>query len=736
MAATEPTGIEARPVGKSTALVSCNSRANRGPPRHGQHSRKRRPSQRQQGVPLDMVPATLSTVSDEPFLRLLFQQSPGFMAVVSGPDHIFTDANPAYLERVGNRPILGLSIREALPEQIGQGYLEALDKVRTTGAAFVGRKLPTVIRGLHGFEHRWVDFVYQPLFSQARGHEKEVVGIFIQGSDVTEHVKAEEALLAAATAVEEQRHLFDIALSSMSDFAYILDGDCRLVYVNRPLLELWGRSNEDAIGKTFAELDYEPALANRLDAEIRSVFSSRQCLVGRTEYTNPLGLTSWYEYIFNPAFAMDRTVQYVVGTTRDIGGLVVQQEHVAHIMEAERAARIEAERVTRLKEEFAATISHELRTPLNAVVGWATLLQTGKLSQDMTEQAVAKIIRNVRLQSRLISDLLDVSGMVNGKLQLVLETLSLNSQVEEALDTVRLDAQAKEITLTFEASPEVDLVADSARIQQVIWNLLGNAIKFTPRGGKVSVSTRTDEATVTISVIDSGPGVPPEFVPHLFDRFSQSDSSSSRQHGGLGLGLSIVKSVVELHGGRVHVVSEPGFGAQFDVTLPIRRDKRAAAERLNVAVEKGVQDALTLDGFRILVVDDAEDGRDLVRRILETAGAQVATTASAAAALVLLATFEPHLLVSDVGMPEMDGYELIQRVRELPGLMNGVPAIALTAFARPVDVERARLAGFTRHVAKPADPAMLIFACQAAVVSLGSKPGALAPVDGRLVSSK
>jgi signal transduction histidine kinase/ActR/RegA family two-component response regulator len=374
------------------------------------------------------------------------------------------------------------------------------------------------------------------------------------------------------------------------------------------------------------------------------------------------------------------------------------------LLVSERAARSEAERATRLKDEFVATLSHELRTPLNAIVGWASILRADRRT-DTIKQGVEVIERNAKLQAQMIEELLDMSRIISGKLLFELEKTDVAELVEASIAAVRPAAAAKGVLLHAEVSRCSIVSADPARLQQVAWNLITNAIKFTPREGRVSIALRETDNQIELSVSDTGQGIKPEFLPFVFDRFRQADASTTRRHGGLGLGLSIVKSLVELHGGTVDVESPgEGLGATFLVRLPI--PPHSAEAPVSVAA---IESTPELTGLRILVVDDEDDARILARRVLEERGAHVITVSSAAEAMASVGQNNPpSVLVSDIGMPEQDGYDLIKQMRALPGDAGRVPAVALTALARVEDRKRALSAGYQKHVSKPVNPAELV----------------------------
>jgi signal transduction histidine kinase len=379
-----------------------------------------------------------------------------------------------------------------------------------------------------------------------------------------------------------------------------------------------------------------------------------------------------------------------------------------------QASRAEALHASRLKDEFLATLSHELRTPMTPILGWAQILQRSAGDNAQVRQAAEVIERNARAQNRIVDDLLDMSRIVSGKVRLDVQPVDLARLVGDAMDTVAAAAQARGITLERSIEPGVPVIAgDPHRLQQVLWNLLSNAIKFTGDGGRVCTRLSRAAGAVEIAVQDSGQGIGEDFLPHVFERFRQADSSNTRQHAGLGLGLSIVKQLVELHGGSVRADSRgPGRGATFTVTLPLRAQAGPAGHAVAASAppsRPAPAEAPVLTGLRLLVVDDEADARELVARLLRDAGAEVETADSAATALDALPRFRPDLLVSDIGMPEQNGYQLLESVRAIPAFA-GLPAIALTAFARPEDRGRALNAGFQMHVAKPVDAGELLAA--------------------------
>jgi signal transduction histidine kinase/CheY-like chemotaxis protein len=374
----------------------------------------------------------------------------------------------------------------------------------------------------------------------------------------------------------------------------------------------------------------------------------------------------------------------------------------------------EAEGANRAKDQFLATLSHELRTPLTAMLGWVLLLRSGRLGGEEAATALASIERNTRVQAQLINDLLDVSRIVAGKLQVDKRPVDLRGVIEHALDSVRPDTEARKLVVSVAIDPEAAWVpGDAMRLEQVMLNLLGNAAKFTPESGRIEVRLDRHESTARVTVSDTGQGIDPAMLPHIFETFHQADSSSTRRHGGLGLGLAIVRRLVALHGGRVEAASAgQDQGAAFTVYLPLlAREARPAATGTPGESRRPREDAALprLDRLRALVVDDHEDSRRLVKTVLADCGADVREADSVDAALDVLGSTYIDVLISDIGMPGADGYDLIARVREHEREHGGrIPAVALTAYAGEENRDRALAAGFTAHVTKPVSPAALV----------------------------
>ena len=409
---------------------------------------------------------------------------------------------------------------------------------------------------------------------------------------------------------------------------------------------------------------------------------------------------------------------------RDITGKMKFEHEREELLESERAARAEAERASRLKDDFLATLSHELRTPLSAIVGWSQVLATGQASPSDIEQGLDAIQRNARVQTQLIEDLLDMSRIISGKLTLNVQWTDLASVVNAAIDSIRPAADAKGIRLRKILDPHAGPVSgDPTRLQQIVWNLLSNALKFTPKGGAVDVLVERVDSHLEITVRDTGIGISPEFLPAVFERFRQADSSTTRFHGGLGLGLSIVKNLVELHGGTIRVESAGlNQGATFIVSLPLAPIRSGEKREHPTTSRASMLDVSQVDlsGIKVLVIDDEPDARALISRVLKNCNAEVVTAASASEGLSQLQSLKPSVVVSDIGMPEIDGYQFMREVRKRsPDQGGATPAVALTAFARSEDRTKAMIAGYTVHVAKPIEPQELV----ATVANLAGRMG-------------
>ncbi len=528
----------------------------------------------------------------------------------------------------------------------------------------------------------------------------------------------ESAELSARATSQELRRSESFnrsVLESSGDCIQVLDATGRLVSTNGPGLRLLEIDDAAAVtgqpwidqwgeNRTLAREAYTAAAAGG-QSRFQALRQTRS------------GDDRWWDVILTPIRSADDSVANVVCIARDVTDQKRNEVEKEHLLASERSARSEAEHAAHVKDEFLATLSHELRTPLNAIVGWIGVLKQDK-SQETMSKALDVIDRNSRRQSQMIDDLLDVSRIVSGKLPLEVRRVDMAAVIEEALTSAQPAADAKGIRLIKVLGSAAVIQGDPGRLQQIVWNLVSNAIKFTNRGGLVHVTLRKVGSHVVLDVGDTGQGIAPDVLPQVFQRFRQGDSSSTRRHGGLGLGLAIVKNLVEMHGGSVEASSEgAGKGALFTVRLPLALAGVAAdLEPADPALRYGV----TLNGIVAMIVDDEEDARELLERLLADAGAQVSACGSAREALDSLARgFKPDVIISDIGMPEQDGYEFMQHLRQMGGPTSSVPAAALTALARVEDRKRALLAGFQTHLAKPVDPGELV----ATVASLARRTG-------------
>ncbi|WGV27492.1 ATP-binding response regulator [Halotia branconii] len=407
-----------------------------------------------------------------------------------------------------------------------------------------------------------------------------------------------------------------------------------------------------------------------------------------------------------PLHDADDNIYGVVMTTVDNTIRKQVEAQRLALLAQERAARTVAETANRVKDEFLAVLSHELRTPLNAIVGWIKLIQKGNLSPTILQRALDTIERNAAAQTQLIEDLLDISRIIRGQVSLNIQPVDVIALIQTTNDTLRPAAEAKSIQIKLDLVTPLDrILADPNRLQQVFWNLLSNAIKFTPPSGKVTVQINLIDSLLQIQVVDSGIGIAPDFLPYVFEYFRQADGSTTRSQGGLGLGLAITRHLVELHGGTIHVSSSGlGQGSTFTIILPMR-----VAQANNEFSQKQVESDLSLQGVKAIVVDDDIDARELMTFVLEQQGAKVKSAGNVQEALSLLNQFQPDVLISDIGMPDEDGYTFLQTIRSLPNYqLCNIPAVALTAYAREEDRQRALEVGYQTHLVKPFDPSEVI----------------------------
>jgi PAS domain S-box-containing protein len=501
---------------------------------------------------------------------------------------------------------------------------------------------------------------------------------------------------------------FRALLEGAPDAIVMVDADGTIQLLNAQAERLFGYTRPEMIGQPIEMLVPERARAAHVAHRqgYHKVAHTRPMGAGLDLYGRRRDGTEFPVEISLSPFETDEGT-LIISAIRDITDRRRAEEE-RHRLLRERAAHEEANRI---KDEFIATLSHELRTPLNAIVGWTALLRTGAVAPEEQDQALATIERNAKAQAQLIEDLLDVSRIISGKLRLQVQLVDLAGLLENAVAVITPAAVAKSIAIDVVMETRPLLVSgDADRLQQAIWNVLLNAVRFTGTGGRVGINLRAAERMAVLRVQDTGRGIRPEFLPFIFDRFRQADSSYAREHGGLGLGLAITRSILELHGGTIAAHSSgEGFGAVFVMRLPQTQVVASSApdERADHAPAR-------LDGIRILVVDDQPDERSLLSAVLGSRGASVTAAASADEALRIIGGLAPAVVISDLAMPEKDGYELLRELRRTQPALAGVPVIALTAHARTEDRERAFREGFERYLSKPVDPQRLV----AAVASL------------------
>jgi PAS domain S-box-containing protein len=547
-----------------------------------------------------------------------------------------------------------------------------------------------------------------------------ILTIFIRQQLIDVSRTYRQALLSE----QEQRQWLNITLTSIGDAVIVADAEGRVNLINAVAESVTGWRMAEAVGRPLPEVFQIVNEDTRAEVEnpVTKVLRAGQ-VVGLANHTVLIAKDGREVPIDDsgaPIRDHEGNIIGVVLVFRDITQRKYFELERERLLTDAQAAQQEAEEANRLKDEFLATASHELRTPLTAVVGWSRMLRGGKLDQETSARALEAIERNADLQTRLIEDLLDISRIITGKLMLDRQPIEMAPVISDAVNTVRPAAEAKHITIETSFYPQAEpVLGDANRLQQVVWNLLSNAVKFTPKGGHIYVALHRMDSEIEISVRDTGEGIGAEFLPYVFERFRQADGKTTRKHGGLGLGLAIVRHLVELHGGTVKALSDgPGLGAMVSIRLPIlgvyaARSKKPAGA--SASSQEGsewltIEGPPKLGGVNVLIVDDDRDTRQMLNAVLSQCDANVVTVASADEALREIERLKPDVLVSDLGMPEQDGYELIKKIREIESQMEAkaIPALALTAYAKAEDRVRALADGYQVHLSKPVEPAEFV----------------------------
>ncbi|MBF5042272.1 response regulator [Aggregicoccus sp. 17bor-14] len=671
----------------------------------------------------------------------------------------YVTANAAYLQVTASRleDLVGRGLFDAFPHDPADPnnapalqLRASLEKVLATRErdvlALIRYRVPRLEGGHPVVEDRYWSATHTPVLD-AHG---EVAFILQHTTDVTELQRLKEAsaaplqveagVLQRAHQVQLANHLLDAErrhlralFEQAPGFVGVLRGPTHVFELaNAAYLQLVG--GRPLVGKPVHEALPEVAEQGFLELLDR-VLATGEPYVGRDvpvhllRHAGEPAEQRFVDFVYQPIFDAQGRASGIFVLGHDVTEKKRLELARAELLEREQAARREAEEANRLKDDFLATVSHELRTPLTAILGWVQILCTQGFPEERRRRALETVERNARAQAQLIDDLLDISRVLAGNLRLEPRPVALGAVVEAALESVRPAAEARGLQLEAAIEPHAQVLGDAARLQQVVWNLVSNAVKFTPPGGRVQVRVAPRDGALELRVADTGQGIPQDFLPHVFERFRQADGSPTRQHGGLGLGLAIAKHLVELHGGSIGAESPgDGQGATFRVTLPLAAERLAAlsavpptpaqvpapaAQRASTPAQPFTCPA-QMDGLRVLVVDDEADVREMLRVVLESCGAQVHAAGSVEEAFALFRRTRPDILLSDVGMPGEDGYALVRRIRALGAADGGrTPAVALTAYARAEDRTRALLAGFHAHVPKPVEPAELVAALSA-----------------------
>jgi PAS domain S-box-containing protein len=639
--------------------------------------------------------------SNEPVIIMTARLDP------PGPEIVFV--SPAFTKMTGYAPedVIGKTPHILQGPETDRSILRRLCEDCLAGEVFHGE----MINYRKDRSEIYLEWTAGPV----RNEGGEVTHFAAAQRDLTERQQVEEELRKRE---EELRSLFDLSAIGMAK----VSSEGRYLSVNRKYSQMLGYSEQELLNLTLYDVTYpddREVSHVRLNSSFTDTGDPEEYTIEK-RYLRKDGAIIWALVNWTIVRDAEGHPRFSVANIQDITARKLAEAEREELLLRERAARETAEAATRSKDEFLAVVSHELRSPLNAILGYAALLRYGNLDAREVKQAVEVIERSGKAQAHLIDDLLDTARIISGKLRLAVGPVNLVSVIEESVQTIHPAAEAKGVSLLANLPPEIgQITGDPVRLQQVVWNLLSNAVKFTPQGGRVETQLERVDPHIRITVSDTGKGISPDFMPYVFDRFHQSDASSARRHGGLGLGLALVKYLVELHGGTIEAASAgEGQGATFNVTLPVRAVATPIGEAEGATV--AVKSSGELAGVRALVIDDEKDARELLEAALEHYGADVIAVSSAAEAYTLITTTptqeRPDVMVTDIGMPDEDGYSLISRVREWEWARGAyIPAVALTAYGRAEDRMRALKAGFQMHVAKPVDPDELVIVIRSLV---------------------